>query len=877
MSDTANPTGAPVINDRYRIERRVGRGGMADVFLARDTLLDRDVAVKVLFPEFAVDPKFVERFRREAQSAANLSHPNIVNVYDWGKYEGTYFIAMEYVQGRTLADICRNGRQLTATQAAEIASEVAAALGFAHDAGLAHRDIKPANILISTAGNVKVADFGIARAMNAPTESNLTQVGSVMGTASYFSPEQAQGAQPDPRSDLYSLGIVMYEMVAGRTPFKGENAVAIAYKQVHDTAEPIATHNPDVPRGYEAMVTKLLRKDPADRYATAAALRDDLRRFRNGDTTAALAELDGTAPSPAANTVVIDTVAPSPATGTPVVIDDLAADAPTAAPASAGADVPVASVAPRVIPGADIPGNPTIVSPDAGPADMSNYPPGASPDAAYYDDLPPRTGWYALAAFVALVALIAGGVILYQRLSDDETVATTRTLPNFVNQRLSTVTAALADLGLDARAVPEETNTVAEEFVHRTDPEAGTVVVEGTPVIVYYNPAQSLQPVPNVAGFTLVDGRNQLTAAGFATSETTEASDVASGLIIRTEPVAGSQIRQDTPVLIVVSAGPDDVTIPASVIGGQELLARDLLEGSQYALDVTVEYITDPEVPAGTVVRTDPSPDTVVRRGTTIVLYVSAGPGSRTMPPLIGLDAEGVDNALGTDFDVEILVRDMADPADPSHGEVVEQEPLAGTDVDLGSAVTVVFANAPQAPQADFDGDGITNATDTDDDDDGYLDIEETDAASDPFDADETPQSPAADFDGDGTPNRTDTDDDDDGFTDSDELAADADPFDPEVTPQSPTADFDGDGTPNSADTDDDGDGFSDTQERDTSSDPFDDANTPESDNDNDGFSNLEETTSGTDPNDADDTPAPPTTSTTEPETIAEDSSPTSE
>jgi len=176
MSDSGTPAGAPVINDRYRIERRVGRGGMADVFLARDTLLDRDVAVKVLFPEFAVDPKFVERFRREAQSAANLSHPNIVNVYDWGKYEGTYFIAMEYVPGRTLADICRNGRQLTAVQAAEIASEVAAALGFAHDAGLAHRDIKPANILISTAGNVKVADFGIARAMNAPTESNLTQV-----------------------------------------------------------------------------------------------------------------------------------------------------------------------------------------------------------------------------------------------------------------------------------------------------------------------------------------------------------------------------------------------------------------------------------------------------------------------------------------------------------------------------------------------------------------------------------------------------------------------------------------------------------------------------------------------------------------------------
>ena len=223
-----NHADATVINDRYEIHKRIGRGGMADVFSARDLLLDRQVAIKVLFPEYATDESFVERFRREAQSAANLSHPNIVNVYDWGKYETTYFIAMEEVQGRTLADILKTNKQLTSKQAAEVASEVAAALGFAHEKGVAHRDIKPANILIGSNGQVKVADFGIARVMNAATESNLTQVGSVMGTATYFSPEQAQGAQPDPRSDLYSLGVVMYEMVAGRPPFSGENPVSIA-------------------------------------------------------------------------------------------------------------------------------------------------------------------------------------------------------------------------------------------------------------------------------------------------------------------------------------------------------------------------------------------------------------------------------------------------------------------------------------------------------------------------------------------------------------------------------------------------------------------------------------------------------------------------
>ncbi len=282
-----------IINERYELIRRIGRGGMADVFLARDRLLDRSVAIKVLFAEFAVDPNFVERFRREAQAAANLSHPNIVNVFDWGKHSGTYFIAMEFVDGRTLADILRSNGHLTSKQAAEIASEVAAALGFAHAAGLVHRDIKPANILIGTNGSVKVADFGIARAMNSPTESNLTQAGAVMGTATYFSPEQAQGAQPDPRSDLYSLGIVMYEMIAGRPPFTGENPVSIAYKQVHDYPTPLNRLVADVPRPYEAIVAKLLTKDPAVRYSSADSLREDLRRFRTGERPVALAAASG--------------------------------------------------------------------------------------------------------------------------------------------------------------------------------------------------------------------------------------------------------------------------------------------------------------------------------------------------------------------------------------------------------------------------------------------------------------------------------------------------------------------------------------------------------------------------------------------------------
>ncbi len=402
-----------IINDRYELTRRIGRGGMADVFLGRDRLLDRQVAIKVLFPEFATDPNFVERFRREAQAAANLSHPNIVNVYDWGRHSGTYYICMEYVEGRTLAEILRTNGHVTAKQAAEIASEVAAALGFAHEAGLVHRDVKPANILIGSNGQVKVADFGIARAMNAPTESNLTQAGAVMGTATYFSPEQAQGAQPDPRSDLYSLGVVMYEMVSGRPPFTGENPVSIAYKQVHDNPQPLNQLVVDIPRSYEAIVAKLLAKDPKIRYPSAAALRDDLRRFRNGDQVLALAAAANAARAVRRPGAV------------PPTVDARRLLAPTVAQGTTADRLPT----------------------------------GASPEARYYEPPPSRTGWYALAAFFALIALGIGGILLFQALSGDDEPSSFA-LDDYVGRPLAEVTQELDDLNLNYEPIAEENSTV---------------------------------------------------------------------------------------------------------------------------------------------------------------------------------------------------------------------------------------------------------------------------------------------------------------------------------------------------------------------------------------------------------------------------------
>ena len=285
----------PLVNDRYRVERSIGRGGMAEVFLAHDILLDRPVALKVLFPEYAIDPNFVERFRREAQSAAALTHPNIVAVYDWGKVNTTYFIAMEYVEGKTLATLLKERGPLSPTHACDVISEVAAALSFAHENGVIHRDVKPGNILIGLGGQVKVADFGIARALGANVEEALTEIGSVMGTATYLSPEQAQGAQPDPRSDIYSLGVMMYELVAGRAPFVGESAVSIAYQHVHNFPQPLREVVADLPRGFESVVAKCMAKNEQRRYDNAMLVREDIRRILDGVETLALTDARGPA------------------------------------------------------------------------------------------------------------------------------------------------------------------------------------------------------------------------------------------------------------------------------------------------------------------------------------------------------------------------------------------------------------------------------------------------------------------------------------------------------------------------------------------------------------------------------------------------------
>ena len=270
-----------MLGDRYEIRSTLGRGGMATVYEGHDRVLDRPVAIKVLSDRYAGDEKFVTRFQREARAAAGLSHPSIVSVFDTGDTDGEHYIVMELVRGETLADLLAREGSLTPERAARVAGSVAQALQAAHDRGFVHRDVKPGNVMLSPGGEVKVMDFGIARAA---TDDTLTQTGTVLGTASYLSPEQSRGDQVDHRSDIYSLGCVLYELLTGRPPFSG-SPVSVAYKHVNEEPEPPSRVNPSVPAELESVVMRALRKDPGQRFPTAEAFRQALTSAVAGEIT----------------------------------------------------------------------------------------------------------------------------------------------------------------------------------------------------------------------------------------------------------------------------------------------------------------------------------------------------------------------------------------------------------------------------------------------------------------------------------------------------------------------------------------------------------------------------------------------------------------
>ncbi len=616
----------PVFSDRYEMVKHIARGGMAQVYLAKDLLLDRPVALKVLFPELSVDRSFVERFRREAKAAANLTHPNIVSIYDWGQGDSTYYIVMEFVDGPTLSSVLKQG-PLEPERAAGIAASVAAALDFAHRRGVIHRDVKPGNVLIDDRGQVKVADFGIARAIG--TSEDLTQTGSVMGTATYFSPEQAQGYPVDPRSDVYSLGVVLYEMATGRAPFKGDNPVSIAYKHVQEPPPRPTSLNPAIPAALEAIMLKAMAKEPAGRYQSAEDMRADLVRFTNGQPVAALAALG-------AATSVMGTVGGH----RPVV--------PPPAPMSA-----------------------TTVQPalEGGPPPERN-----------------RNGWYA--ALAGLLALLLIGGFIFGRHAGWFGSTKTLTVPaDLVGKPSSEAQSELSTMGFtNVKTTTKISSLVPTHDVISSDPAAGTHMKSNAPLTLVVSSGPVLVTVPTVGGLDQATADSKLAAAGFKTADIQAYSTtVALGTVITTSPAGGTQAAQGSLVKVVVSNGQQPVVVP-SVVKLSPAQAGGILAAAGLKVGPTAQQAST-SVPVGEVTGTNPPAGSTQPAGTTVTIYVSSGPPTTSVPNLVGRtesQALAALTAAGLTGQNSGTVT-VTDPA--QNGLVQQQTPAAGTTAAQNSTV----------------------------------------------------------------------------------------------------------------------------------------------------------------------------------------------
>lgn len=619
-----------VLGDRYEIHQRLARGGMAQVYLARDRTLDRPVAVKELAPEFATDPSFVERFRREAQAAANLSHPNIVGVFDWGTQDGTYFIVMEYIDGPSLSQVIRRDGPLHPRRAAEIGNEVAAALGFAHSRGVVHRDVKPGNVLLTATGQSKVTDFGIARALSSP-DDDLTQAGSVMGTATYFSPEQAQGLPVDPRSDLYSLGVVLYEMVTGRTPFSGDTPLAIAYRHVQDQPAPPSTIVPDIPFGLEAIIMKLLQKRPDDRYPTAEALRADLNRFLDGDVTAAERALGVAAAAGAATAAAATTMQP--------------AVAPIPAP----------------------------VDPVGDPVD---------------DEPKSRTGIF-VGVIAVLLVLLGGGLFWFANSLNSDTVV----VPNMVKMARAEAEKSLTDLGLHVEVTEVPDPVIDAGLVISSDPVGQTEVDKGSTVKLVVSSGVEQVEVPDVVNMTQADAEAALTGVGLkVTANQVEDDQATPGKVLSQDPSARSKVPKSTMVTIGVAKAPNQETVPD--VAGQNLQnAQAQLRASGFRIANTKEEAST-TVASGLVIATDPAGGTLAKKGAAVVIRVSTGVEQATVPNVVGQTETNATNTLqGRGFQVATTTKSV--PAgDSNAGRVISQDPTSSTQADKGSTVKIVVGVA---------------------------------------------------------------------------------------------------------------------------------------------------------------------------------------
>ena len=592
-------TDQQMYSGRYRVTHLIARGGMAQVYRAQDLMLNRPVALKVLYPELSVDPTFVERFRREAQAAANLSHPNIVPVFDWGEENGTYFIVMELVEGTSLAGLLREHRTMSPHRSAELVAQVAAALAQAHRSGVVHRDVKPGNILLTDDGQVKVTDFGIAQAVS--TEDNLTAAGSVMGTATYFSPEQAEGAAVDGRSDVYSLGVVLYELLAGRPPFVGDSPVSVAGMHVRDAVPSPRQFNPGIPDEIEAITMMALAKRPGQRYQTADEMRADLLRFAEGRPVNASrgGAFVGNDATQAVSVVAGERTQAVPVQSGPRtdVVRRRRNNATRNALIAALSVILVGALAFVFMSGSGSTTMPNVVGQTISEATDALTSQGLviGSTKLVQSDQPAGT---VVATEPKAGAKVSKGQSVALRISLGNSSQPV-TIPDTVNMGLSDAESTLQQAGLAYRVV--FTSTASENAKPNTvlyqDPPGGVQGRTGDTVTLTVLAPGSQFPVPDVSGQSPLDAASLLGQSGLTVDSTqgSVCSNVhAAGLVVSTTPAIGSLVVSGDKIQLILSTGYCDVVVP-DVTGMSKALASSSMQNQGLVVTVTTLLSTSPD------------------------------------------------------------------------------------------------------------------------------------------------------------------------------------------------------------------------------------------------------------------------------------------
>jgi eukaryotic-like serine/threonine-protein kinase len=606
-----------VVDERYRLDRKIGSGGMADVWLADDTELDRKVAIKILHDKYAQDSEFVQRFQREAQAAAGLQHPNVVGVFDRGAFDGTYFIAMEYVDGPSLKDLVKGG--MSPKDAIDFTRQILNAARFAHRKGIVHRDLKPQNVLIDDEGRARVADFGIARAGES---SDITATGSVMGTAQYISPEQAQGKETTPRSDIYSIGVVLYEMLTGRVPFEGDSAVAVALKQVSEAPRRPSAINPNVPPALDAVVMRALAKDPEARFKDADAF---------------LKALDAAEKAPdtprAQDTAAYAAVTPEGETDVPgeeVVEEEwVVADrrrrwrwialallaAGVAALVAFALTRPSHVAVPDVI-GKDQDAATEILHAQGFEVGIKAVPSAAPRNQVVEQDPIPTTrgGGKAEEGSTVTLSVSSGPAIV--------------AVPDVAGLSLADATTRLEKAGFKVTTRDQFSNTVPKGRAIGTEPAAGTQLSTSQVITILVSRGTNQVEVPDVVGLDDQAALAALQSAGLSGVLVQRDSTEPEGQVVSQSPAAGNLVARGSQVTVFASTGA--ITVP-DVVGQARKAAVTALKKAGFTVAVAEEPTDDP-TEVGRVISEFPPGGSRGRRGDTVTISVGVASSTTTTP-----------------------------------------------------------------------------------------------------------------------------------------------------------------------------------------------------------------------------------------------------